>query len=62
MATVNQIQYRIDQAKKKLSKLNKDVIAVKTKMKTLEGQLKIAKAASKGKPKAKPRKKAPVKK
>ncbi|MGD2125217.1 MAG: hypothetical protein PVG99_04005 [Desulfobacteraceae bacterium] len=64
MATAKQIQYRMGQAKKKLTKLNKEVAAVKKKVKTLEGQLKRAKAAAKAKPKAKakPRKKAPAKK
>jgi hypothetical protein len=53
MATARQIQYRMGQAKKKLTKLNKEVAAVKTKMKGLEAQLKKAKAADKAKPKAK---------
>jgi len=53
MATARQIQYRMGQAKKKLTKLNKEVAAVKAKMKGLEAQLKKAKAAEKAKPKAK---------
>jgi hypothetical protein len=55
MATARQIQYRMGQAKKKLTKLNKEVAAAKTKMKGLEAQLKKAKAAEKAKPKAKKR-------
>lgn len=56
MATAKQIQYRIGQAKKKLVKVNKDLTATKAKVKTLEAQLKKAKAAVK----AKPKKKAPA--
>ena len=41
------------QAKKKLAKLNKEVAAVKNKMKGLESQRKKAKASEKAKPKAK---------
>jgi phage shock protein A len=59
MVTAKQIQYRIGQTKKKLTKLNKEVAAAKGKMKALEGQLKKAKAAAK--PKAK-KKAAPKKK
>jgi cell division protein FtsB len=55
MATARQIQYRIGQAKKKFTKLNKEVAAVKNKMKGLEAQLKKAKAAEKARPKAKKR-------
>jgi hypothetical protein len=55
MATARQIQYRMGQAKKKLAKLNKDLAAVKNKVKGLEAQLKKAKAAEKAKPKAKKR-------
>jgi len=64
MATARQIQYRMGQAKKKLAKLSKDVAAVKTKIKGLEGQMKKAKAAEKAKPKAKkrPARKRPAKK
>ena len=62
MATAKQIQYRIGQAKKKFTKLSKEVSAVKNKMKALETQLKKAKAAEKAKPKAKPKKKAPARK
>jgi hypothetical protein len=61
MATARQIQYRMGQAKKKLTKLNKEVAAVKGKMKNLEGLLKKAKAAEKAKPKPKA-KKAPARK
>jgi len=56
MATARQIQYRMGQAKKKMTKLNKEVAAVKAKMKGLEGLLKKAKAAEKAKPKAKAKK------
>ena len=66
MATARQIQYRMGQAKKKLTKLNKEVVAVKSKIKNLEGLLKKTKAAEKAKPKAKakrgPAKKRAVKK
>ncbi len=55
MATARQIQYRMGQAKKKLAKLNKEVVAAKNKMKGLEAQLKKAKASEKAKPKAKKR-------
>jgi phage shock protein A len=58
MATAKQIQYRIGQTKKKLAKLGKDVNTAKGKMKTLEGQLKKAKASEKPKAKkASPKKK-----
>lgn len=64
MATAKQIQYRIGQTKKKLTKLNKELAAAKSKMKGLEGQLKKAKSAVKAKPKKKaaPRKKGASKK
>ena len=64
MATAKQIQLRLGQAKKKLAKLNKELTATKAKGKTLEAQLKKAKAAEKAKPKKKaaPKKKAPAKK
>lgn len=55
MATARQIQYRMGQAKKKLTKLNKDLAAAKNKMKGLEAQLKKAKAAEKAKPKGRKR-------
>ena len=55
MATARQIQYRLGQAKKKFTKLNKEVAAAKNKMKGLEAQLKKAKASEKAKPKAKKR-------
>ena len=58
MATAKQIQYRIGQAKKKLAKVNKDLTATKTKVKTLVAHLKKAKAAVK----ARPKKKAPARK
>ena len=61
MATARQIQYRMGQAKKKLTKLNKEVAAAKNKMKGLEAQLKKAKASEKAKPKAKAKKR-PAKK
>ena len=56
MATAKQIQYRMGQAKKKLAKLNKEVTATKSGIKTLETQLKGAKVAKK----AAPKKKAPA--
>jgi len=62
MATVKQIQLRLGQAKKKLTKLNKEVTAAKGNINKLEAQLKKAKAAPKVKPKPKAkRKKAPAK-
>jgi predicted nucleic acid-binding Zn-ribbon protein len=54
MATVKQIHYRMGQAKKKLTKLNKEVHAVKNKVKTMESQLKKAKVAAKAKAKGAP--------
>ena len=57
MATAKQIQYRIGQAKKKLVKVNKDLTATKAKVKTLEAQLKKAKAAVKAKQKKESRRK-----
>ena len=63
MATARQIQYRMGQAKKKLTKLNKEVATVKGKMKGLEGLLKKAKVAEKAKPKPKAKaKKRPARK
>ena len=64
MATANQIKYRMGQAKKKLTKLDKDVTATKAKIKKLESALKKAKVAVKAKPKKKavPKKKAAPKK
>jgi hypothetical protein len=53
MTTANQIKYRMGQAKKKLTKLNKDATATKAKIKKLESMLKKAKAAVKAKPKKK---------
>ncbi len=62
MATAKQIQMRLGQAKKKLTKLGKEVTATKSNIKKLETQLKSAKAAAKAKPKPKAkRKKAPAK-
>ena len=58
MATARQIQYRLGQAKKKLTKLNKDVAATKSKVKGLEALLKKTKAAEKAKPKPKAKAKA----
>ena len=42
MATVKQIQFRIKQAKNKLTKLNKEVKATKIRMKKLQTQIKEA--------------------
>ena len=59
MATVNQINFRLDQAKKKLATLNKEVVATKANLKKLESEFKkarmaiIAKAAEKRKAKRK---------
>ena len=53
MATVKQIQYRLGQAKKKLTKLNRAVASAKNNVKKLEGQLKTARTAAKKKPKKK---------
>jgi hypothetical protein len=50
------------QAKKKLTKLNKELTATKNNVKKLETQLKKAKAAGKPKTKAKPKAKAKAKK
>ncbi|MFH1351817.1 MAG: hypothetical protein ABII26_12915 [Pseudomonadota bacterium] len=58
MATAKQIQYRLGQAKKKLTKLNKEISAAKNNIKNLETQLKKAKPIAK----ARPKKKAAVKK
>ena len=58
MATAGQIQYRMGLAKKKFAKLNKEILAMKKKMKGLEAQLKKAKAVKKVKPKAKKKAKA----
>ncbi len=62
MATANQINYRLGQAKKKLAKLNKDITATKANVKKLEAELKKAKAAEKAKPKKKAAKKKVAKK
>ncbi len=56
MATAGQIQFRLKQAKKKMTSLTKDVTSQKKKIKKLESQLKQAKKkkpARKTKPKAK---------
>ena len=55
MATARQIKYRMEQAKKKLNQLNKEVAVTKSRMKSLEAHLKKNKAAEKAKPKAKRR-------
>ena len=55
MATAKQIQYRIGQANKKLTKLNKEITTTKAKIKKLEADKKKAKNVV---AKAKPRKKA----
>jgi|WetSurSiteA1Bulk_404760.scaffolds.fasta_scaffold91904_1 hypothetical protein len=47
MATANQIKYRIGQAKKKLVKLNRDLILTKVAIKKLEDALKKAKVIAK---------------
>ena len=57
MTTARQIQYRIGQAKRKFAKLNKEVGAIKNKMKKLVMDLKKAKAAPKAKAKKRPAKK-----
>jgi cell division protein FtsB len=62
MATAGQIQYRIGQTKKKLAKLNKDIVATKNKMKKLEMALKKAKVAPKARPRRKVAKKATARK
>lgn len=55
MATANQLNYRLDQAKKKLVKLNKEATAAKANVKKLEAEFKksrmvlIAKAAERRK-------------
>ena len=59
MATVNQINFRLDQAKKKLAALNEEYAATKANVKKLESEFKksrialIAKAAEKRKAKNK---------
>ena len=59
MATVNQINFRLDQAKKKLATLNEEVAETKANLKKLESEFKktrmaiIAKAAEKRKAKSK---------
>jgi hypothetical protein len=64
MATAKQIQLRIKQTKKTVSKLTKGLAGAKSKMKALEGQLKKAKCAvkPKAKKKAAPKKKVSKKK
>ncbi len=53
MATTNQISYRLGQAKKKLTKLSKDIVATKANIKKFEAALKKAKAEEKAKAKTK---------
>lgn len=53
MATTNQINYRLGQAKKKLAKLSKDIVATKANIKKFEAALKKAKAEEKTKAKTK---------
>jgi hypothetical protein len=55
MATVKQIQLRLGQAKKKLTKLNQEVTATKSKIVKLAAQFVKTKVAAKGKPKPKPK-------
>ena len=62
MATAGQIQYRIGQTKKRLAKLNKDIVATKNKMKKLEMALKKAKVTPKARPRKKVAKKAAARK
>lgn len=63
MATAKQIQFRLKLAKKNLARLNKENTAAKKKIRTLEADLKKAKAAEKAaKAKAKAKKKAGGKK
>jgi colicin import membrane protein len=57
MATLKQVQLRLRLAKKKLTTLNKEVIATKSKIKKLDAELKKAKAAAKA---ATAKKKKPV--
>lgn len=64
MATANQIKYRLEQAKKKFAKLNKESTAIKASIKKLESEFKkarmilIAKAAEKRRAKNKTAKRA----
>lgn len=53
MATAKQIKYRLGQAKKKLTKVTRELNAAKANAKKLEGLLKKAQAAAKKKPKKK---------
>lgn len=57
MATVKQIQLRLQRSKRKLTRLNKEVTATKGNIKKLESVLNKAKAAEKA---AKAKKKKPV--
>jgi cell division protein FtsB len=57
MATVKQIQLRLQRSKKKLTRLNKEVAATKGNIKKLESALNKAKAAEKA---AKAKKKKPI--
>ena len=61
MATVKQIQYRLGQAKKTLTKLTRGLASAKAKVKKLEAQLKRARAVEKARPKKKARPKAKAK-
>lgn len=45
MATIKQIEYRLDQAKKKLSKLGKEVTVTRANISTLEAAFKKARVA-----------------
>ncbi len=60
MASVKQIQFRLRNAKKTLTKLNKGLTATKGRIKKLQGDLTKAKAAEKAE-KAKKKKAAPKK-
>jgi len=62
MATARQIQYRLQLAKKTLTRLNKEVRATTSKIKKLETQLKKAKAAEKAAKAKKAKAKKPAKK
>jgi cell division protein FtsB len=66
MASVKQIQFRLRNAKKTLTKLNKNLTATKGRIKKLQGELTKAKAAEKAekpkKKKAAPQKRGSTKK
>ena len=61
MATVKQIQFRLRNAKKTLTRLNKEVSATKARLKKFEAELKRARATA-AKKKVVKKKKAPAKK